>query len=145
MHFVTVVGLLGMSKPLFLTCPLIARDFTIEFMLIIYLLFHFFSSEAPHLSSASPQFSVDQPNFSVTVDTCIAKVQTRFESFQTISTRFGFIMPAQLNQLSDDELCSSATRFAKLHEDHVSQDVTGQFLSLRSCWQQAKGIKAPRD
>lgn len=55
------------------------------------------------------------------------------------------MMPAQLNQISDDDLCTSATEFAKLYEDDVSQDVVRQFLSLRSCFSQAKGITGPRD
>ena len=55
------------------------------------------------------------------------------------------MMPAKINQLSDDELCSSATKFAKLYEDVVSQDATGQVLSMRSCLQQAKGMKAPHE
>jgi len=83
--------------------------------------------------------------FYPTIDTCINKVLIRFESFRAISTRFGFMMPAQLNQISDDDLCTSATEFAKLYEDDVSQDVVRQFLSLRSCFSQAKGITVPRD
>jgi Domain of unknown function (DUF4371)/hAT family C-terminal dimerisation region len=82
--------------------------------------------------------------FNLTIDTCINKVLMRFESFRAISTRFGFMMPAQLNQISDDDLCTSTTEFARLYEDDVSEDVVRQFRSLRSCFcfSQAKG---PRD
>jgi hAT family C-terminal dimerisation region len=77
-----------------------------------------------------------------TIDTCINKVLMRFELFRAISTRSRFMMPAQLNQISDDDLCTSATEFAKLNEDDVSQDVVRQF---RSGFSQAKGITGPRD
>ena len=51
-------------------------------------------------------------------------------------------MTAQLRELNDDKICSSATWFAKLiHEDDVSQDVTGQFLTLRSCFSTSKKNK----
>ena len=40
---------------------------------------------------------------------------------------------------------ASATEFAKLYEDDVSQDVVRQFLSLRSFFSQAKGITGPRN
>ena len=83
--------------------------------------------------------------FNSTIDTCINKVLMRFESFRAISTRFEFMMPAQLNQISDDDLCTSATAFAKFDEDDVSQDVVRQFCLLRSCFSQAKGITGPRD
>jgi hypothetical protein len=83
--------------------------------------------------------------FNVTLDTCINKVLMRFESFHAISTRFGFMIPAQFNQISDVEFCNSASMFAMLYEDDVSQDVVGQFLSLRSCLSQAKEITGPRD
>jgi len=76
--------------------------------------------------------------FNPTIDTCINKILMRFETFRAISTRFGFMMPAQLSQISDNDLCTSASEFAQLYEEDVSQDVVRQFNSLRSCFSQAK-------
>lgn len=95
------------------------------------------------LQNSSDRFRVNV--FTVTVDTCIAQLEIRFKSFQSIKSRFGFMMPRELNQISDDELKRSATEFAKRYDDDVSDDVVGQFLALRSCGDQVKALKSPRD
>lgn len=83
--------------------------------------------------------------FTVTVDTCIAQLEIRFQSFRTIRSRFGFMMPCELNQISDEQLRCSATEFAKIYEGDVSEDVVGQFLTLRSCSGEATRFRSPRD
>ena len=65
------------------------------------------------------------------------------KSVTTINKRFGFIMPKTLG--SHDGLRHSATQFAQLYHDDISDDVVGQFLSLRSCYDHAAGPKSARE
>ena len=72
--------------------------------------------------------------FNVTLDSCISQLQTRFNSVRTINERFGFIMAKELGRLSDNDLRQSASQFAKVYREDISEDIVGQFLSFRSCY-----------
>ena len=52
-------------------------------------------------------------------------------------------MPKTLG--SHDDLRHSAIQFAQLYHDDISDDVVGQFLSLRSCYDHAAGPKSARE
>ena len=71
--------------------------------------------------------------------------QQRFQSFNVINSRFGFLIPTNLASLTDDALCKAATDFSNIYERDVSTDIVGQLLSLRACSIQLKALKSPRD